>query len=282
MVRPFIDRPASVSLPRLVARVTGERALEFLHAVTSQDVAALKPGAGALAAYLDEKGHVLAELRVLVAPEGDVFLDADEPSREGLERMARIAPLSGVEVSLESWTRTVVRGAGAAEALARFAPLPSENDAVTRSEGALIVRDTWRLDGFDVLSPEALDVGVQRATEPEWEAARIAAGRPAFGIDITTDSLINETPLADRAVSFSKGCYPGQESVARVRNLGRARWMMVTLRSPETIEVGSIDDGGRISSAARTADGFVAIATVRVGVDRVSVAGADLEVVPID
>ena len=117
-----------------------------------------------------------------------------------------------------------------------------------------------------------------------FEAARIAAGRPRFGIDVTPDMLVNETPLLSRAVSFTKGCYPGQESVARVRNLGRVRRRVVGLQlgapaPPGTPLLAGDVDIGRLTSSA----GLHAIAYARADIgDDATVGGAPAIVRALD
>lgn len=102
------------------------------------------------------------------------------------------------------------------------------------------------------------------------EATRIAAGWPRYGIDVTDADLLNDTPLLALCTSFTKGCYRGQETVAKIANLGHARRAMVRAR----IEGDAVPDpgtevlvegaaSGRVTSAAATADGVRALAIVR-------------------
>lgn len=261
--------------PRAVLRVSGERPLDFLDAVCTQEVAGLGPGRGALACLLDATGHVLAELRVLPMTRDEVLVDAEEAALETLrDHLGRIAPLSGCEVVDDSWGwgAIAIRGPKAETALLGLGEVPAAEHAFRSIDGAIVARVEWGLAGFDLLMPvgervlvEAVEVG-----RDAWEAARIAAGRPRFGIDITPEHIVNETPLVDRALSPAKGCYPGQETVARIRNLGRPRRAVVGLRlsgedPPEPgapVRAGDAEVG-RVTSAARTPEGPVAIATVR-------------------
>ena len=119
----------------------------------------------------------------------------------------------------------------------------------------------------------------------ELEGARIASGRASFGPDISDELLVNETPLLLHGVSMTKGCYPGQESVARVHNLGRIRRALRSLRShagslPANAEV-EVDGAavGRVTSAAPAPDGgSVAIALLAAEIEpgtRVTIKGTD-------
>lgn len=267
----------AVSLPRAVARVLGDRPLEFLDAVTSQEVARLGPGEGALACLLDAGGRVLAELRVLPLQDGSVLLEGEPACRAALGDLARIAPLSACEVThnSERWEVVAVRGPDAAAALAGV--LPEREHGFVERDGALVVRVEWGLPGFDVIAPAGRLPAVDAPTiEPAaFEAARIAAGRPRYGVDVTSELLVNETPLIARAVSFTKGCYPGQESVARIQNLGRARRRLVGLavdgEAPPPGAPVRFDgkDTGRITSAVASS----AIALVRAEIP----AGAEVD-----
>jgi folate-binding protein YgfZ len=265
-------------LPRVVYRVTGERPLGYLHDVLAQDVAELVEGSGALAALLTSDGRVAAEVRVL--PRGsDVLLDADEAARGGIEQhIARHAGLAGCEVLDESaaYRVTALRGPHADHALddaGWTAPSLIEASFVARGE-LLVVRVAWGVPGVDIIGPsEAVDAAVRaldvpRATPADLDGARIAAGRPVFGRDVDDATLVNETPLLAHGVSMTKGCYPGQESVARVQNLGRVRRVLRGLTAETPLEVGAelrIDGAvvGTITSASEAAVGFAAIALVR-------------------
>jgi folate-binding protein YgfZ len=200
---------------------------------------------------LDEKGRIQAELRATVLSDGSVLLDAEQPARAAVVGwLARVAPLSGCEIIDESdrWSVTAVRG-----------------DVPETSDG-LVVPVEWGPRGFDVLSVDGKQIDAPERTLADHDAELVAYGRPRFGVDFDDTTHIAETPLITRAVSFTKGCYPGQESVARVQNLGRARKRLVGLDiardavpgagTPLTVDG---NDVGRITSAARWAGRVAAI-----------------------
>jgi folate-binding protein YgfZ len=260
-------------VPRAVFELTGERPLAYLHDVLAQDVATLVPGRGAIAAVLTANGRVAAEVRVL--PLGDrVLLDAEPAAAAGVrENIARHAPLAGVEVE-EISDRSVVtalRGPNADDAL-KTADLPipgPDESAFERSGDLLVVRVLWGVTGVDLIGPAGSlpTIAAERATIDELDAARNEAGRARYGIDMSEDLLVNETPLLGYGVSMTKGCYPGQESVARIHNLGRIRRALRSLRSDAAPLNASADvelegaAAGRITSVAPGPDGgSVAIA----------------------
>jgi folate-binding protein YgfZ len=259
-------------MPRAIYSVTGERPLAYLHDVLAQDVVELAPGRGALSAVLTANGRVAAEVRVL--PLGDsVLLDAEVAAAPGIDaHISRNAPLAGVAVEdvTDRVTAAAVRGPYADRALAESGlPVPAPDEAAFERFGELlVVRVRWGVAGVDLIGPADLvpSFGAQSATFEELDAARIEGGRPRFGVDVSEDLLVNETPLLSHGVSMSKGCYPGQESVARIHNLGRIRRALRSLSSPSSLSAGaevSLDDRvvGRVTSAApATTGGAVGIA----------------------
>ena len=259
-------------LPRGVFRLTGEKPLGYLHDVLAQEVAGLGPGRGALAAALSPKGRISAELRVLPMLNGSILIDAEPEARAGIEeRIGRHAGLAGCELEPLDVPVAALRGPQADEVLAAAGiPLPHRGEAMfVEQQGLLVVRVEWGVPGFDLIGePPGFDVLL--ATFDELEDARIEAGRPRFGKDVDEDVLVNETPFLEHAVASDKGCYPGQESVAKVRTLGSVRRELRALRSPssqlrEGAEVAlGADAIGRVTSAAALPDGgSAAIALLR-------------------
>ena len=260
-------------VPRAVFSVTGERPLGYLHDVLAQDVAELTAGRGAIAAVLTANGRVAAEVRVLPLDDG-VLLDAEEAARPGiLEHIARVAPLAGVDVTDagDRFAFAALRGLGSDAALtAAGLPVPGDNEASSKREGdLLVVRVAWGGPGVDLLGPpEAVAaavarIEVRRASPADLDAARIAARRPRYGADVTEELLVNETPLLLHGVSMSKGCYPGQESVARIHNLGRVRRAIRGLLSDAPLTPGAevlVDDGNTVGRVTSAGGGSVAIA----------------------
>ena len=253
-------------LPRAVFRLTGERPLAYLQDVLAQDVAGLGPGRGALAAALSPKGRVSAEVRVLPLLGGAVLLDGEPEARAGIEeRIGRHAGLAGCELEAVDVPVAALRGPATDEALtAAGLPVPHSGEAAfTEIEGLLVVRVAWGVPGVDLIGrPPKLDVA--EATDAELEAARIAAGRPRFGRDVDEGMLVNETPMLERAVAEAKGCYPGQESVAKVRNLGSVRRLLRGLRAEESLDAAvEVVANGVVVGTVTSAAGTVAIALLR-------------------
>jgi folate-binding protein YgfZ len=231
--------------PRSFVRVAGPGAEEYLDRMLSNDVAALGPGESCEALLLTPKARVIAPLVVLRRGHED-FLLLTEP---GLGERVRAELLRSrfaakAEIEPEEHTAHVVFGGPAAD-------------------GAVPTGD-YGEPAAEVLDAElAVTVSVD-----ELELLRIRAGTPAWGKEIDDRILPAEAGLTERAVSFTKGCYPGQEPIARLHYRGHANRGLRVLElaavpEPETEIVYEGKPVGRITSAAAGPAGAVALAYVR-------------------
>jgi folate-binding protein YgfZ len=227
---------AVAHLPRAVLAVTGPLRQKFLHGLLSNEVAGRTAGQGSLDALLDAKGHVLALMRVLVG--GDtVWLELPAERLDEVERLLvhyRVAapvrfarPASAVLTLLGPEARAVLGRAGAevpdlapedhvsrtiagAPALvARGSDLPAGGFALhVAADGAAAVRGALAGAGAAAIGPQTLD------------ALRIEDGLAWFGADVTEANLMHEAGLVGRYHSPTKGCYVGQENIARLEARG--------------------------------------------------------------
>ncbi|MGD9702436.1 MAG: folate-binding protein YgfZ [Acidimicrobiia bacterium] len=196
--------------PRDVVMVEGVDALSYLHSQVSQDLQPLAVGASAWTLLLEPTGKVDVLARVLRSGDTAYVLDVDAGSGDMLiARLMRFKIRVKAEVSVIPWSCIAVRGI--------------EAGSVAPSAGGIAVV-TWWSDpsiGVDLLGPAPQPpAGVRPGTAEELERERIAAAWPAMGSEITEATIPGETGLADVAVSFTKGCYPGQELVERMDSRG--------------------------------------------------------------
>lgn len=249
---------------RVILRVHGADAREHFGGLVTNHVEALEPGRALYAFMLTPKGRPVAEVRVLARPadDGEEVLWVDLPgacAEEALDHLGRYLPprLAAHEV-LGSVGRVGVVGPRAARALgaAGFDDLPDGELTArdVRGEGgrlsAVIVRrEAIEGPGFDVYLPSAsrtatrerLDRGVREAGGrpvggAAREAWRIERGIPVYGSEIGTDVLPQETGQEDRAVDHEKGCYTGQEVVARIHHRGKVNRHLRGLRFDEAVD----------------------------------------------
>jgi folate-binding protein YgfZ len=215
--------------------VSGPVRQKFLNGVLSNDVAKLSPGQGCLAALLDPRGHVLALLRVLAADDA-VILETDSARLAFLEeRLAHYRVAAPVRLAADRPVVLGLLGRDTATTLGRAGlPSPSAPEAHVVAQHAghevRVVRATDLPAGAFVLHcPEAaapsvwtalLEAGAVPIGRHALDALRVAAGRPFYGADISEDNLLHETGLVKELHSPTKGCYVGQEMVARLSARG--------------------------------------------------------------
>lgn len=236
---PFAEQVALASGTALVdlshrgvVRVSGNDRLGWLHDLTTQRVRDMKPGDCALALILDGNGRVEYELH-LIEDGGSTWLIIDIDQLESvIKYLDSMRFLLDVRVDDET-DRFAVVGSGRAEPAADGSPtwiIPAEfrGELVeqVRNAGKYVpVRpEPLRRSEFLVERERLADVLAAAPTLAgtwAWEALRIAAGVPRVGLDTDNRTIPHEMGWIGSAVHLAKGCYRGQETVARVHNLGR-------------------------------------------------------------
>jgi folate-binding protein YgfZ len=272
---------------RVVAHLEGPRAAETLNGLVTNDVAALAVGQGCYAAALTPKGKVLSDLRAVIDPAGVTLL---LPTR-GAEAFATMIG-KYVNPRLARWHAPAadrvltVHGPDAAALVAAvtgldagaLAALPP-HAAAFAGEGMAVRSPVGVAPAFDVMVRAAADDALARALaagaapgEPDrFTTTRLEAGWPEFGVDFDDTCLTQEARLdALGAVSYTKGCYTGQEVVARLHFRGHVNRRLVRLTADVAVRPGAAvtrDDGsevGRVTSAAVSPrQGPLAIAMLR-------------------
>jgi folate-binding protein YgfZ len=234
------------SRDRAFVRVSGPDARDHLQRLVSNDVEALQVGEACPALLLTPKARVIAPVVVWRRADED-FLVLTEPELGETVRahLLRMRLRARCEIESEEHASTLLFGAGEGVGFATDFP------------GAR----------------EAVDAGLEPTlSAEELERRRIESGVPRWGREIDERVLPAEAGLDATHISFSKGCYPGQEPVARLHYRGHANRALRVLRLPEVPEYDAelVHDGkvvGRVTSAQRAADGsVVALAYVRVEV----------------
>jgi folate-binding protein YgfZ len=222
---------------RGVLRVSGADRLSWLHSLTSQHLAELPPGRGTEALVLSPHGHV--EHHLLVAEDGEAcWLDVEPGTAPDLlaflAKMRFLLRVDPVDASAD-WAVLSVVGPGAAG----IVPVGKTAYEVTRWRDGLVRRMPY---GADVLTPRdrAAEVIVECGAPPAglsaFEALRVAARRPRLGFETDHRTIPHEVGWLDTAVHLHKGCYRGQETVARVHNLGRPPRRLVLLHLDGSVD----------------------------------------------
>jgi tRNA-modifying protein YgfZ len=230
--------------PRAFVRIAGPDAEDYLQRMLSNDVAALAAGESCEALLLTPKARVIAPMRVLRRGEDDFLLLTEPELGERLrDELVRMRFAARAEIELEEHTSALVFGGA---------------DGIPN-------------DDYGEPAVEVLDAELEPTLgADELEAMRIAAGTPRFGKEIDDRVLPAEAGLVERAVSLTKGCYPGQEPIARLHYRGHAnRGLRVLALEGEELPARDAELGfaekvvGRVTSAARSNGGIVALAYVR-------------------
>jgi len=231
---------------RDVLAVSGADRLTWLHSLTSQHLSALPPWRGTEALVLSPHGHV--EHHLLVADDGETtWLDLEPGTGEALlgflQRMRFLLRVEPADVGA-GWAVLSLVGPELPRALAAL-PLSSGQpeqpyDVSPLARGGWVRRMPWPgADAADLLVPrEALapvaallrdEAGVPLCGSWAYEALRVEGRRPRLGLETDHRTIVQEPGWLETAVHLDKGCYRGQETVARVHNLGRPPRRMVLL-----------------------------------------------------
>jgi folate-binding protein YgfZ len=263
----FFDRS-----DRMRMRISGPKAAELVTGMVTNDVSGLRPGEGQYAAALTAKGKIVADLRIFALDEG-LLIDANSAAAVGWKEMVRkyvnprIAPYHDLSAELSDigvfgrTSRTVVAKVTEIDDK-DLATLPHYGHISRSDDGSTIIvvrAPEMDAEGFEIFVPSARveeiktslrAQGVAEGTFDTWEIARIESGRPSYGVDIDESTLPQEANFDDLgAISYTKGCYIGQETVARVHFRGHVNRFLRKLRfvsrpaPPRGAEL--VDEGGK-------------------------------------
>jgi folate-binding protein YgfZ len=259
--------------------LVGTQAKEFLNGQVTNDIEALSPGHGCYAALLTAKGKMVGDLRVLDLG-GELFLDMERVALQEIFNVLRTRKI-GFDAELEK--RTLERGLvsliGPTAGAVSGAGLGDEEHASAALEidgvRAVAVRTDTGVDLIcDSADTEALVAalcarGAVNVDEAAAEIVRVESGRPRYGLDIDEATIPQEAGLNERAVSFTKGCYVGQETVARLHWKGKPNRHLRGLLLSDPLPTGTeLQLDGRVvaklgSSVSSPAYGPIGLALVR-------------------
>lgn len=260
--------------------VTGKDAAEYLQGQVTNDVESIEPGHGAYSALLDRKGRMQADMRVLRVADNDVRIGIEPEALPAVIRhltMYSVGRDVTVEDHSESLRLVSIAGPAASE-LTGLAPLGAENDHAEAELDGIAIRVVRTDLGLDLIAGvadadrllAALEKrGVPAVSEAAIEILRVESGRPRYGREMTTETIPQEAGINERAVSFTKGCYIGQETVARLHYKGKPNRQLRGLRLSAGVDAGapvSLGDRelGRVGTAVLSpALGPIALAILR-------------------
>ena len=271
--------------------LTGADTVEFLNGQVTNELAGIAPGEGRYAAFLTHKGKMLGDLRVLARGEADtteLLLDTERAALQALfDMILRYKVGYAVELhkrTLECALLSLIgprARAVAAEAAGEDAgALPEVEHAnlAARIAGHEVLLVSTEAGGVDVLLAGSdrdavwsalCEAGATPVAHQAAEIVRVERGVPRFGLEMDERTIPQEAGLNERAVSFTKGCYVGQETVARLHYRGKPNRHLRGLRLAQPVPVGAeIRLGERVvgtlsSSVESPAFGPIGLALVR-------------------
>jgi folate-binding protein YgfZ len=268
----LLERSASVQFA-----VRGADSSEYLQSQVTNEIEALGTGEGCYALLLERKGHVVADMRVLRLGDEELWLLAEAEGAAALERHLTTYSI-GRDVTVERAPQRLLSliGPGSGE-VAEAEPGPehahteirlgdNECRAVATPSGVDLIVHAGAMEPVRMLLAER---GAVEVSEAAAEIIRTESGRPRFGIEMGPDTMPAEAGVVERAVSFSKGCYIGQEPVARLHYRGKPNRHLRGLRldspatSGEVLRLGEREVGRIGTACISPALGPIALAVVR-------------------
>jgi folate-binding protein YgfZ len=259
--------------------VVGPDGAEYLQGQLTNDVESIAVGEGQYAALLDRKGHMQTDMRVLRPATEEILLDFEPAAREAALRHLTMYSI-GRDVKIVDATeeRAIVSliGPRAAE-LAATPPLPEFANEMASVAGIPVLAVGTR-DGIDLFVPigerdrliaALTEAGAVEVSPEAVEILRVESGVPRFGAEMDEATMPAEAGIVEDAVSFTKGCYIGQETVARLHYKGKPNRHLRGLRLSGAAEPGAAlrlgeKEVGRLGGAVVSpAYGPIGLAIVR-------------------
>jgi len=238
---------------RTMLRVTGNDRVKFLQGIISNDASVLAPGRGLYATILTSKGKMQTDLTVFALKDAAIWVDAEPEVAEKLLRLL-IRYTIGTDAKIESLSGRYgllgVYGPNAATTIESVLPgvrLPTAAlgvvECMWRDHPAVVAESGYPgTPGYRILLPvDALPAAwsavvgsdggspIKAVGLDALEAVRIEAGVPRFGSDMSEENFPPEARIEDRALSYTKGCYMGQETIARIKTYGHVNRLLVGL-----------------------------------------------------
>jgi folate-binding protein YgfZ len=281
--RALREEAGFLSRERGVLLISGPDAVDYLQSQLTNDFESIEPDQGCYAALLDRKGHLVADMRTLRLSQthsGTLWLDTEPvpagPLRKHLE-MYKIGRDVEIVDATADWAITSLIGPASAD-VAGVPPLSPEHAQHYAERGGIEILAVATDQGLDLITrPDAVEsfqqelvaAGAAPVSEEAAEIIRVESGRPRFGLDMGPESMPAEAGIVERAVDFEKGCYIGQEPVARLHYRGKPNRRLRGLRlsAPaahgDPLLLGDREVGTIGSSCLSPAHGPIALAIVR-------------------
>jgi folate-binding protein YgfZ len=264
---------------RAAVAVTGPDGAEYLQGQLTNDVESLGVGEGQYAALLDRKGHMQADMRVLRPAAEEILVETEEIARGAVVKHLTMYSIGrDVAVADVSQERASLSLLGPRSVEIAASPALAENFCAATDVGGVECLAVGTRDGIDLIAAAGnrerlraalLEAGAVEVSTAAAEILRIESGVPRFGAEMGSETMPAEAGIVEAAVSFTKGCYIGQETVARLHYKGRPNRHLRGLRLSGQAEPGAVlqlgeKEVGRLGSAGVSpAFGSIGLAILR-------------------
>jgi len=268
-------------------RITGKDRVSFLNGLLTNDVSQLKENSGQRSALLNSKGRVLADLHLYAQTDSLLIDTGESPASNVKEILDRFIITEDVQIndSTSDLVQMTVQGPKSSEAIKQVLGTDAYDLKQFEQRGlgpsTIIARDRTGQSGYDIILPDLEaepvwhgfllnggEIGLNPVGSQALEILRLEAGYPKYAADMDENTIVLEAGFKD-ALNFTKGCYLGQEVVARATHIGRVNKQLVGLEI-ETKD--SVQPRSKLMSDGREA-GFITSAAFSPGLGRVASLG---------
>jgi len=268
-------------------RITGKDRVSFLNGLLTNDISQLKENEGQRSALLNSKARVLADLHLYAQPDSLLIDTGESPASHVKEILDRFIITEDVQIqdSSQDLVQLTVQGPRSSQAIKEVLGPEAQDlkqlEQKTLGPSTIIARDRTGQTGYDIILPaleaepvwhgfllNGGDLGLNPVGSQALEILRLEAGYPKYATDVDENTIILEAGFKD-AINFNKGCYLGQEVVARATHIGRVNKQLVRL---EVETKDSVSPRSKLTSDGRDA-GFITSAAFSPGLGRVASLG---------
>ena len=241
--RALKDDVGKFTINGSLVRLTGGDRLQFLHNFCTNEIKAMPANGVCEALILDGKGKILFQIHVLNGEESLWLHSVADDGDQMMEHLDKYLLRDDVQMEkVVDRQSTFITGANAESALTSLLPSPlAENQLAQLPDGGLVAHLELAGFGYLVITDDSSIVpeSITECSSEAFHAVRIENQTPWMGIEIDDSNLPQELLRDDKCISFTKGCYLGQETVARIDAIGRVNRVIVLVKSQQPVQSGA-------------------------------------------
>ncbi len=259
----FVSGPTLYRPERSLLALRGKDRIKWLQGVVTAEVTTMAPGEGCFTTAVNRQGKMVGVMTVHVQEE-QILLEIDQSNLDSMkahfDHYIIMEDVAVTDLSGE-WSVLELQGAGSWTALS-LPPQPWFHHA-TWKNGFAASNRSLGVEGVTLLVPASETVSFEEGSSESYERLRVANGFPKWGVDMGPEELPMEAGLDSLAISYTKGCYLGQEVILRVRNFGEPPKQLVLLQGKSPSVGASIESEGEVVGRVTSVSGEVALGYVK-------------------